>query len=414
MYYVRDYNLFPNIPPSTEQHQLKTQRISTRLFICLLFVSLTILLLYNSLVTVTKPITVKSPSLDQYAQLYAKDAQTLTCPCKQISTDYHKFLNLTYTFHQVCYSQFVTHDWLDYLIAGWRSATLGNTDFRYTSVYHFRALVSLCELLSSTISDSLTRFYDTQYVSMFVIPKKLLESQVESLVSDYKSSTTNNFLTSVQIVRDTIQANALLSSVFTNAYLYNPSSDSTIRSGWQRYTANCSCRLSYSCASKSPILNDARTQVRFYVPGIYISCYLVESLLQSTLECFYNQTCFDTLISFMNITWPLNVTVLDSSSPSQFSTTSTIKEIVGMLMVEQWNSSIMFADYYNECAPIECTYMETSRYDMLYIITTLIGLAGGLVTGLKLIAPFIVNLVRRKKTDRIVEIGKIEYELYRV
>ena len=404
--YLRDYNLFPTIPPSTDQHHLKTQRISTRLFFGLLFVSLTILLLYNSLVTVTKQITVKSPSLDQYAQLYVKDAQTLTCPCKQISISHRKFLNLTYTLHQVCYSQFVTRDWLEYFIATQAHGPVWFDDFRITGVYHFQALIALCELVNTIISDSLRRFYDTQYVSLVVTPQKVLESHVVSLVSEYKSSTTHNFLLSMQIARDIMRGDALLSSIYTNAYLQQSQGMIYVRS-WPKSYFNCSCDTSYTCIDQSAIYDGLSSKIIFVVPGIYIGCYVMESLLQSTLECFYNQMCFDTLISMMNITASLNVTVLNISLLSQFSKTAKIKEIVGMLMVEQWNSTIMFADYYNECAPIECTYMETSRYDMLYIITTLIGLVGGLVTGLKLIVPFIVNLVRWKKREATTETGMI-------
>ena len=189
--------------------------------------------------------------------MYAKDAQTLTCPCKQISINHRKFLTLTYTFHQVCYSQFVSQHWLYYLNGSLASLALTSLDFRVTGVYHFQALISLCELLSTTISDSLTRFYDTQYVSMFVRPQKVLGSQGASLVNAYKTSTTNNFLTSMQIVRDTTQANALLSSIFTNVHMYLNgylNGQAIIVTERRRYL-NCSCASSYACIYESAIYN---------------------------------------------------------------------------------------------------------------------------------------------------------------
>jgi len=76
-------------------------------------------------------------------------------------------------------------------------------------------------------------------------------------------------------------------------------------------------------------------------------------------------------------------------------------------MVEKWNLSTMYDEYYNECAPIECMYTEKSRNSVLYIVTTLIGLVGGLVTVLKMIAPLIVKLVRRKQTHATIETGMI-------
>ena len=37
------------------------------------------------------------------------------------------------------------------------------------------------------------------------------------------------------------------------------------------------------------------------------------------------------------------------------------KDIVQMLMVEEWNSSIVYGDYYNECAPIRMHVYEDEQ-----------------------------------------------------
>jgi beta-lactamase regulating signal transducer with metallopeptidase domain len=66
-------------------------------------------------------------------------------------------------------------------------------------------------------------------------------------------------------------------------------------------------------------------------------------------------------------------------------------------MVEEWNSSIMYENYFNECEPTECTYTHQTKNNILYIITTIIGLIGGLTTALKLIVPRLVMLARKKK-----------------
>ncbi|CAF1684557.1 unnamed protein product, partial [Adineta ricciae] len=108
-------NIFPSIPPSTDEHQLHNQRISTRLFLLCLIGSLTILLVYNSLITITQTVTIPSPTITQYSQLYEQHGQILICPCSTISVDYRKFLNLGYKIHQVCYSDFVSEKWIEYL-----------------------------------------------------------------------------------------------------------------------------------------------------------------------------------------------------------------------------------------------------------------------------------------------------------
>ena len=47
--YIVNFNIFSSIPPTEDQHELRNQRISTRLFIVLFALSLTILMRYISL-----------------------------------------------------------------------------------------------------------------------------------------------------------------------------------------------------------------------------------------------------------------------------------------------------------------------------------------------------------------------------
>ena len=102
----------------------------------------------------------------------------------------------------------------------------------------------------------------------------------------------------------------------------------------------------------------------------------------------------------------MNVTALDKSLSSRFFINSTIQELVDQLMVEEWNSSIMYENYYNECQPSECTYTHQTKNNVIYIVTTLVGLIGGLITVLKLIVPRLVMFVRKKKELPRPQTGK--------
>ncbi|CAF3052304.1 unnamed protein product [Rotaria sp. Silwood2] len=119
----------------------------------------------------------------------------------------------------------------------------------------------------------------------------------------------------------------------------------------------------------------------------------MESLLQSTLECFYNQTCIEPLSSYFLSNTSLVITTLDSSLPSRFLENSTIQELVDKLMVEQWNLSMTFESYYSACQPIRCTYSYIKKHDVIYMITTMFGLVGGLMTILKLVVPRFVKIL---------------------
>jgi hypothetical protein len=103
----------------------------------------------------------------------------------------------------------------------------------------------------------------------------------------------------------------------------------------------------------------------------------------------------------------MNITALDPSLSSRYLENSTIEHLLDQLMVEEWNSSIMYENYFNECEPIECTYTRQTKNSIIYIVTTITGLIGGLITVLRLIVPRLVKFARRKKETATPETGNI-------
>ncbi|CAF1183739.1 unnamed protein product [Rotaria magnacalcarata] len=415
--YLRNFNLFPSNSPTTiDSRTMKDQIISTHLFILSFCLSLAILIVYTSLATATKTLTLKQPTSDQYAQLYDKYQASITCPCTQISIDYGIFIHVNYTLHQVCTSAFVTKDWVTYLRIAQGTQFFSVFDFRLTSQFTFPVLRSLCQLVNDAILNSLAHFYVTQYVSGYVIPSSLLESQAQALVNELRASTINEFSGSLDIVRQTTQANALHSALQSNAYNYLVPGYTYINI-WPMFYGNCSCETSPECSTSSAFYDGPTVSVLSLVRGMRTGCYILEALLQSCLECFFDPICFDSLISYLNSTVIWNGTVMNRTAPSRFLTTSTVGDILDELMIEIWNWTLTFDDYFEECRPIACSYTVTTRNDVVNIVTTLIGLVGGLVTGLKLIVPNLViavYYVLRKRKRRVCEINVVANDLHEV
>ncbi|CAF1042229.1 unnamed protein product [Adineta steineri] len=416
-----NFNIFASVPPTTNEHQLRNQRISTRLFIILLIILLSILLLYTSLINITQTVNVKAPSIQEYEQLYNSYNQTLTCECTQVSINYEKFIQIQYTLHQVCHSDFVTQEWINYLgiTEEWidqlaiyeayeqynyyyyyahygYNDNYGNfepnpTDFRVTSTFIFQAMSTFCTLVNQTISNSLIQFYSNQYVSAFVTPSNVFQLQTKAFISQFKSTTATGFLLSLTMIRNTTQSNSLFSGRLTNYDLYigaDRMHQSSLSYG------NCTCTSSATCISQSSIYDSGSGyEMLFTIPGLYTGCYIIESLLQSNLQCFYNQTCINQLQSYFQGSTLMSVTALDISLSNQFLENSTIADILNQLMVEEWINSSMYENYYNECKPSYCSYTVTTKNSAIYIITTLIGLVGGLITVLKLMVPYSVKFI---------------------
>ena len=299
--FLRNLNLFPSITSATDEHQFRNEIIATRLFLFLFLFSLVILLLYTSLITVAKIANVEEPSFARYSQLHSLYPRTLTCPCTKISIDYSKILYVNYTFHQVCSSIFVTDIWIGYLatITSAENNHIYVADFRATGPTAFQALKGLCALINQTLSDSLIGFYRTQYVSGFVTSFDVFQSETLSLIDEFRRTIINEFLLSVSMIGKTTKGNALLAAVRTG-YLLNVTRPSYQVYVQFRQISGCSCFISTTCITQSYIYRypDPNT-ILLSIPGFYRGCYPIESLLQSTLQCFYNQTCVDAILPLL-------------------------------------------------------------------------------------------------------------------
>ena len=86
--------------------------------------------------------------------------------------------------------------------------------------------------------------------------------------------------------------------------------------------------------------------------------------------------------------------VLDPHS-TQYQLSSSLLEIVSNSMVEKWTNQTSYENYFNQCRPESCTAKYISRGNIIYIITTVIGLIGGLAKVYKFIVPIMVTGVLR-------------------
>lgn len=398
-------NLFESILPSSDANILRNQKRSTKLFLILFISSMCIIILYTSLVVTTKTIYFENPTLEKYSQLYALYSEQLTCSCNKISINYKKFMSVAYTLHQVCANDLTSGKWLEHMSGDSNRFVFEQDEFPSIAPATFQALAALCQLINRTIWDSQNRFYLNQYISTSVTPKHVLESQTDSFAHQFRSSTTDAFLLSLDMIRNTTQANGLVSSLQTNYQFYRDSSSSSILTYAKSYS-HCDCSIDQTCVKPAGFKNRTNSTIYFVVPGIYTGCYPMEGILQSSLECFYNEECIDNVMSKTLLDSSIYPAVLDSSLQTQYLPNTSVKLMLDQLMIEQWNKTIIYEGYYEECQPYECTYILKHRNNAIYIVTTVIGLMGGLVTVLKLITPLVIRLIQKRHRRNTLEPGK--------
>ncbi|CAF4250633.1 unnamed protein product, partial [Rotaria sp. Silwood2] len=123
----------------------------------------------------------------------------------------------------------------------------------------------------------------------------------------------------------------------------------------------CFCGTTPTCSSPAGFFNlSAYESTGIYVPpeppiayvtGFVAGCYALESLLQSTLECFFDQECLNTVVQFFSSSNLTNVEALNENV-TQFPRQTTIGVILRELFIENWVTMSSFENYFAQCAPI--------------------------------------------------------------
>ncbi|CAF3968377.1 unnamed protein product [Rotaria sp. Silwood1] len=159
----------------------------------------------------------------------------------------------------------------------------------------------------------------------------------------------------------------------------------------------CYCLAGKTCSMPAAIYWDVVEQMgnvysinrnKTLVRGMQTDCFVSNGLFSSTLECYYDSSCLELLVSNTTAFTPLNATI-----PSKFSIDSRVQDLMNELMLEEIDSSYSLEMYYPHCAPLTCMYSYTHRVELLTIITSIIGLVGGLNTTLILIIPLIADIM---------------------
>jgi hypothetical protein len=257
-------------------------------------------------------------------------------------------------------------------------------DYRRFVVPHFRLLFYLCTLANDTLTDALSIFRSNALISKRAQSRQAVVAQMAAGVNQFRSSIPQTFMRTLNFIRQMAHGNGLVSSIGSNWYPIALEVEKHMPMAPRSYgNSNCSCGTNSMCSSSAAIDG-------WIVPGFFVGCYPLESLLQSTLECLYDMTCINKLKKpnqFSNMTIrPLNSTL---SPPNM-----TVQSLMDALMVDRWESSVNYEDYYAACAPRSCTYVIREQANPIYMITTIIGFFGGLTVALKLIVPVFMKIGR--------------------
>ncbi|CAF4109964.1 unnamed protein product, partial [Adineta steineri] len=401
---IIELNIFEHYP-STDR-QIRFQRYGTRLYIFLLFNSLAVFITLTFLKSSIQSKTILHPNQSQFIQLQQDYPQTLSCPCTEISMNYSTFITIQPHYHQLCSSDLISDKWIEYIVGSiYDDIVYYTNDYRVTGYSQFQLLTMFCQQAQQAIDDALHVLLQTTFISSQVLTQQSFQVQINSVIETWKLTTVNTFIRTIELFRASMQGNQLASGIANNNRTTNSISG---KSTWYaRIYSNCLCALSATCHQTIGIYvynsSSIIPTLLYSIPTFFIGCNPTEALLLSSLECFYNLSCMLEIDHYINSSESFNFSALN---PDLNPSNETMESIVNRLMVDTWSSNISFALYYNQCAPLSCTVQYEDRDNLFLIITSIVGIFGGLSLGLKLVITIILQSI-----DKILINGVAHFNL---
>lgn len=395
-----------------------TSRISTWIYFILMCLLMIIIVLFIGLSVQIRSMTIENPSESTFECLQEKYPRSLQCPCSQIIIPHNFFTSLSPQFHPVCTSEFISDLWFKSITeAGWFQNNERIEDIFISGNKYFKSLSSLCQLIKTTVSDAYSIFKQSSLITDHSLSNVEFMARARQAFDQFVLNTATEVKYSIELIRSQIST------------LYTTEDKDSIwkLSRWRnnsysmhfqpvpKQLDNCSCELDDECKVSMVLYNYSTYMNVFPLRRIYnmsnmfVGCFPILSVLQSSLECMFDQICFDLLLTQMKklltSARQLNISILQSNS-TRFSPKTLIGDMVNEMMIETWNENINYSKYYIQCAPKHCSYFDTSRNEAIYVFTTMIGLFGGLSVALTIIVPFIVGWIRdrirtRNQTDNV-------------
>lgn len=399
-----------NIYSDEQSLSITQQLMATRLNLIGLFCSIFILIMIRGFTPQTETVLFTSPTLAEFDKFSIKYPLTLSCSCSEINIPYNKFLSFSPEYHQICSSDFISQTWISSLFN--RNKTdYYPLDFRLSASSQFQIVHLLCRIANQSVSDALLEFGMQKMISTHAMSRNNFQSQLESFIQKLKATIITNVLRIDQYLELNIAYNDLISSLCSNYYVYATPG----KAGYATYPGfylsktyknmsdnkdYYSCYTRYNSKFYSGFYPNTNLNSSYYykpdpppvysVPGIVVGCLPRFSIMQSTLECLFDSNCLN-IVQSLTIGTSMYDSLNTSILSSRFSINTTIGSMFNELLIEEWHNTTNFTNYFQSCAPISCSYTYTERFKIIYIITSIIGLLGGLTMALKILTSLIVK-----------------------
>ena len=198
---------------------------------------------------------------------------------------------------------FVTNEWHDALTTDLDNMTYFAyiRDYRPYFPVHLQFLSGLCQHGIKHVNDTIRSFTSTFFVTSRLLSRTSFDIRISDLLKQTRATIPTAFTREIRLAQAINDENKLL-SIYQSNYRFIVHPDRT-QLPTVLYTQpiiydgpnNCSCGLQSNCVTQAAFTWPAYAEVK----GLLIGCLPSQSLLASTLECFFDIDCIDLIRTHM-------------------------------------------------------------------------------------------------------------------
>ena len=264
---------------------------------------------------------------------------------------------------------------------------------------YLQILAWLCHDSQSILATRLSFLRRQTFITPLVVSRTLFQSSTTYYIDAFTDRLLLDYRYAWQYILAIFDAN-LYATAFNTDWSLEPGNLSNgylIRHVSMIFpNGNCSCITSATCQRSLHV-----GPVEVILPGLFVGCTPLHGLQLSTLECFFSSDCIATIINYLQYlteadgtsplnfvstpTAPLIMAPLNRSLLTRYSPMTQIGDLISAMFVEEWMTRSSYETYFNACAPSFCRFELTTRSSVFYVITSLLGIYGGLTVGLRMV-----------------------------
>jgi hypothetical protein len=259
-----------------------------------------------------------------------------------------------------------------------------------------------------SVKNNIETFLTSNMVANRVPARDQFHSEMNRTLSRFQQKVSTGFARNINLSRTMPQGNALIAAFVQNCkYVMNSTKQDAntlfqsvpVEYSNKEHNTSCSCATLRTCTLPAHFYEV--NEPVYTVTGLVYGCYFLETVLLSSISCFYSESCIkDFRETMAEITYGMLSSGSDypkgfSGSSTRFNLDDRIETLANEMFIESWATNVSYETFFQNCAPAFCWYTYNYRYDALELFTTFMSVYAGLSLGIHFAVPHRMMFMKR-------------------